>query len=144
MVKDRETWCAAVHGLQTVEHSWATEQQQHLIIYTYVLYLESFFLYVCKLPTNPSTKYLRMQDLLLILFCVHLALNTTTYKKRFKAKTVKPLMMPIYSQLGLLLCIINNKWSILTCTEFSEEKKWQNRECKWKNVTTQWTLQHGF
>ena len=27
MVKDRETWSAAVHGLQTVKHNWATEQQ---------------------------------------------------------------------------------------------------------------------
>lgn len=31
--------------------------------------------------------------------------------------------MPVYSQLGLLLYIINNKWSILTRTEFSEEKQ---------------------
>ena len=77
------------------------------------MYLESFLLYVCKLPTNPPTKYLRMQDMLLILFCVHLALNTTTYKKTFKDKTVKPLMMPIYSQLGLLLYIINNSTSDL-------------------------------
>ena len=28
MVKDREAWCAAVHGLQRVGHDWATEQQQ--------------------------------------------------------------------------------------------------------------------
>ena len=27
MVKDREAWCAAVHGV-TVGHDWATEQQQ--------------------------------------------------------------------------------------------------------------------
>ena len=28
MVKDRETWCAAVHGSQRVRHDCATEQQQ--------------------------------------------------------------------------------------------------------------------
>jgi len=28
MVKDREAWCAAVHGLQRVGHDWVTEQQQ--------------------------------------------------------------------------------------------------------------------
>ena len=27
MVKDREAWCAAVHGAQKVGHDWATEQQ---------------------------------------------------------------------------------------------------------------------
>ena len=27
MVKDREAWCAAVHGVQRVRHDWATEQQ---------------------------------------------------------------------------------------------------------------------
>ena len=26
-VKDREAWCAVVHGLQRVGHNWATEQQ---------------------------------------------------------------------------------------------------------------------
>ena len=28
IVKDREAWCAAVHGSQRVGHNWATEQQQ--------------------------------------------------------------------------------------------------------------------
>ena len=28
MVRDREAWHAAVHGLQRVGHDWATEQQQ--------------------------------------------------------------------------------------------------------------------
>ena len=28
MVKDREDWCAAVHGVQRVRHDWATEQQR--------------------------------------------------------------------------------------------------------------------
>ena len=28
IVKDREAWCAAVHGLQRVGHNLATEQQQ--------------------------------------------------------------------------------------------------------------------
>ena len=27
MVKDREAWCAAVHGV-TVRHKWATEQEE--------------------------------------------------------------------------------------------------------------------
>ena len=27
IVKDRETWCAAVHGVQRVGHDLATEQQ---------------------------------------------------------------------------------------------------------------------
>ena len=30
MVKDREAWRAAVHGLQRVSHDWATEQQQQI------------------------------------------------------------------------------------------------------------------
>ena len=30
-VKDRETWCGAVHGSQRVGHDLATEQQQQLI-----------------------------------------------------------------------------------------------------------------
>ena len=32
MVKDREAWHAAVHGLQRVEHDRETEQQQLLIV----------------------------------------------------------------------------------------------------------------
>ena len=28
MVKDREDWCAAVHGLQSVGHDLMTEQQE--------------------------------------------------------------------------------------------------------------------
>ena len=28
IVKDREAWCAAVHGLQRVRHNLVTEQQQ--------------------------------------------------------------------------------------------------------------------
>ena len=27
MVRDREAWCAAVHGLQRVRHDWVTKQQ---------------------------------------------------------------------------------------------------------------------
>ena len=27
IVKDREAWCAAVHGSQRVGHDWVTEQQ---------------------------------------------------------------------------------------------------------------------
>ena len=30
LVKDKEGWCAAVHGLQRVRHNWVTEQQQYL------------------------------------------------------------------------------------------------------------------
>ena len=30
LVKDKEDWCAAVHGLQRVRHNWVTEQQQYL------------------------------------------------------------------------------------------------------------------
>ena len=32
MVKDRETWCAAVDGV-TKRHDWVTEQQQHVWIW---------------------------------------------------------------------------------------------------------------
>ena len=28
MVRDREAWYVAVHGLQRVRHDWVTEQQQ--------------------------------------------------------------------------------------------------------------------
>ena len=28
IVRDREAWCAAVHGFQRVGHEWVTEQQQ--------------------------------------------------------------------------------------------------------------------
>ena len=31
MVKDREVWCAAVHGSQWVRHDWATRQQQQIL-----------------------------------------------------------------------------------------------------------------
>ena len=30
MVKDREAWCAAVHGVTRVRHDLVTEQQQRL------------------------------------------------------------------------------------------------------------------
>ena len=30
MVRDREVWCAAVHGVATVGHDWMTEQQQSM------------------------------------------------------------------------------------------------------------------
>ena len=30
IVKDREGWCAAVHGVGKVRHDLATEQQQHV------------------------------------------------------------------------------------------------------------------
>ena len=36
MVKDREAWSAAVHGVTKVGHDWATEQQQNLYIYLYL------------------------------------------------------------------------------------------------------------
>ena len=29
IVKDREAWCASVHGLQRVRHNLVTEKQQH-------------------------------------------------------------------------------------------------------------------
>ena len=28
MVKDREAWCAVVHGSQRAGHNWVTKQQQ--------------------------------------------------------------------------------------------------------------------
>ena len=31
IVKDREAWCAGVHGLQRVQHNLATEQQQCMV-----------------------------------------------------------------------------------------------------------------
>ena len=34
MVKDREAWCAVVHGLQRVGHDSATEQQQKFKAHT--------------------------------------------------------------------------------------------------------------
>ena len=34
--KDREVWCAAVHGVTRVRHDWVTEQQQNKCIYIYV------------------------------------------------------------------------------------------------------------
>ena len=36
-VKDREAWCAAVHGSQRVEHNWVTEQKQrHLLVFFFL------------------------------------------------------------------------------------------------------------
>ena len=35
MVKDRETWRAAVHGVARVRHDWTTEQQQKILIYIF-------------------------------------------------------------------------------------------------------------
>ena len=32
VVKEREAWCAAVHGSQRVGHDWVTEQQQIYIL----------------------------------------------------------------------------------------------------------------
>ena len=34
ILKDREAWCAAVHGSQRVGHDWATEQQQQNMLGT--------------------------------------------------------------------------------------------------------------
>ena len=39
MVKDREAWCAAVHGV-TVRHDWATEQQQKQEKFSFFIGLE--------------------------------------------------------------------------------------------------------
>jgi len=37
MVKDREAWCAAVHGSQRVEYDWVTEQKQrHLLVFFFL------------------------------------------------------------------------------------------------------------
>ena len=33
IMKDKEAWCAAVHGLQIVGHDLATEQQQQVLHY---------------------------------------------------------------------------------------------------------------
>ena len=46
MVMDRETWSAAVHGLQRVRHDWASkqQQQQHLEIANFRLNSLSFSL----------------------------------------------------------------------------------------------------
>ena len=53
MVKDREAWCAAVHGV-TVRHNLATEQQQQLCFH-FILqkwnYIVHFGLYLCP-PSN--------------------------------------------------------------------------------------------
>ena len=32
IVKDREAWCAAVHGLQRVRHNLMTKQQQYVCV----------------------------------------------------------------------------------------------------------------
>ena len=32
MVRDVEAWLAAVHGLETVGHNWATKQQQQQLL----------------------------------------------------------------------------------------------------------------
>ena len=35
MMRDREARCAAVMGWQRVGHDWATEQQQHVTMWTF-------------------------------------------------------------------------------------------------------------
>ena len=44
MVKDREAWRAAVHGVQRVGHAWVTEQQQ--MLYIYLSELQNFLLWI--------------------------------------------------------------------------------------------------
>ena len=41
MVKDREVWCSAVHGLQRVGHDLATEQK-HTLIHTHTCILINY------------------------------------------------------------------------------------------------------
>ena len=39
MVKDRESWCAAVHGLARIRHDWVTEQQNAIQTIILILFL---------------------------------------------------------------------------------------------------------
>ena len=41
MVRDRETWHVAVHGVAKVGHNWATEQQQSMICCCYFCFKQS-------------------------------------------------------------------------------------------------------
>ena len=48
MMRDREAWCAAVHGVTESDNDWVTEQQQRSPLVLGSSYrLEFFFLY-CK------------------------------------------------------------------------------------------------
>ena len=39
-VKDREAWCAAIHGVQSAGHDLATEPQQQYVLNHHLLVLE--------------------------------------------------------------------------------------------------------
>ena len=47
MVKDREAWCAGVHGVKKVRHDWATEQQSTWYFSGYFHNVERFSIAVC-------------------------------------------------------------------------------------------------
>ena len=56
MVKDREAWCAAFHGLQNVGHDWVTEQQQYMYISNKIWVL--IFL-CCSIWKNPKLEVVK-------------------------------------------------------------------------------------
>ena len=54
MVRDRETWCAAVHGVVKSCTDWATEQQHSCftILYKLLLYGAINHPYICVYPLS--------------------------------------------------------------------------------------------
>ena len=77
LVKDRKSWCAAVHGV-AVRHDWVTEQQQILCVESSLLWHSWQSQKAIFLPQN---EYINFYKLTVKLFCNHV--NNTFWFCRY-------------------------------------------------------------